>query len=65
MSNVASDDALMTIKELADYLKVGVGAIYDWRYKKIGPPSVKAGGKPRYRRSAVDAWLEREQEQAG
>jgi hypothetical protein len=29
-----------------------------WRWRKIGPPYIKAGGRVRYRKSDVDRWLE-------
>ncbi len=51
-------DDLLTINELADYLKVPTATIYYWRHEGVGPPVLKAGRALRYRRSEVDAWLE-------
>jgi excisionase family DNA binding protein len=62
MTNVASNDALMTENEFADYLNIGYGTPKDWRYRKVGPPWFKVGGMVRYRKADVDAWLERQQQ---
>lgn len=48
---------LMTIEELAEYLKVTRRTIYDWlKHNKI--PAVKLVGQWRFRREKIDAWLE-------
>lgn len=52
-----SDDPLLTIEELAQYLGVAVPTIYYWRAQRKGPVAFKFGGMVRYRKSAVDAWL--------
>src|SRR5919108_6220036 len=47
---------LMTSHELADYLKVDLRTVY--RYIKQGHvPKVKVGGRWRFRRSDIEAWL--------
>jgi len=47
---------LMTSHELADYLKVDLRTVY--RYIKQGQiPKVKVGGRWRFRRSDIEAWL--------
>lgn len=35
-----------------------VGTLYGWRHRGEGPPGYRVGRHVRYRRSAVDAWLE-------
>ncbi len=48
---------LMTIEDLADYLKVTRRTIYEWlKHNKI--PAVKLVGQWRFRRDKIDAWLE-------
>lgn len=47
----------MTIDGLAEMLKVNTDTVYQWRARKMGPPSVKIGATVRYRRSTVLAWL--------
>lgn len=48
---------LMTIDDLADYLKVKRRTIYDWlKHNKI--PAVKLVGQWRFKKEKIDAWLE-------
>ncbi len=51
-------DALLTSDEVADYLKVPVATIYEWRSRNNGPRGVKLGKHVRYRRRDVEAWLD-------
>lgn len=46
-------------KGLAEYLGVDLGTVYNWNYRKVGPPAIKINGVVRYRRSDVEKWLER------
>lgn len=55
-------DEYLTEAEVAELLKVSVGTVRRWRREGIGPPVLWAGGRPRYRRADVDAWLQRERE---
>ena len=51
------NSGLMTIEDLADYLKVTRRTIYEWlKLNKI--PAVKLVGQWRFRRDKIDAWLE-------
>ncbi|HAH19922.1 MAG TPA: DNA-binding protein [Candidatus Omnitrophica bacterium] len=52
-------EALMTIDDLAGYLKVKKRTIYEWLKKKKIPAS-KVIGQWRFRRERIDAWLENE-----
>ena len=48
---------LMTIEDLAHYLKVTRRTIYDWlKHNKI--PAVKLVGQWRFQRDKIDSWLE-------
>ncbi len=48
---------LMTIEDLAEYLKVTRRTIYDWlKHNKI--PAVKLVGQWRFKRDKIDAWIE-------
>lgn len=51
----------MTEKELAAYLQVALRTVRHWRSEGTGPKVLWAGGRPRYRKSDVDAWLERQE----
>ena len=53
-------DQLMTINDLADYLKVPTATIYYWRHEGVGPPTLKVRRALRYRRRDVDTWLEQQ-----
>lgn len=45
----------------AEYIGYEVSTLRKWRWKKIGPPSFKAGGKVAYRIAALDRWLAEEE----
>ena len=56
----ASDDPLLNIDEAAEYLSITKATLYTWRSRRsgYGPPATKVGGCLRYRRSALDAWID-------
>ena len=59
MSLSAESEGILTIKEVADYLKVTERTIYRLsQAKKI--PSFKVGGMWRYLRKDIDAWIARQ-----
>lgn len=47
----------MTLPEAAAYLRVSERTLYDWRWKKKGPPSIKVGALVRYLVADLDAYL--------
>jgi excisionase family DNA binding protein len=53
---------LMTLPEVAKYLRVPPKSMYIWRHKHTGPPAARVGRHLRYRRADVDRWLERQAE---
>jgi len=53
-----STERLMTLADLSEMLDVPVNTIYGWRSRGEGPPGYRVGRHVRYRRAAVDAWLE-------
>jgi excisionase family DNA binding protein len=54
---VIVNGGLMTIEEVAAYLKVTRRTIYEWlKHNKI--PAIKLVGQWRFRREKIDAWLE-------
>jgi len=58
---MSADDRLLPPREAAEYLGVGLIALRDWRYRRIGPPYIRLGHRTvRYRKSDLDAWLERQ-----
>ena len=57
--NVMNINALMTIDELSNYLKVSRRTIYDWlKHHKI--PAVKLVGQWRFQKEKIDAWMEQQ-----
>ena len=55
-------EALMTIEEVAEYLRVKKRTIYQWvREGKI--PAIKTVGQWRFKRDKIDAWLDSKQGQ--
>jgi excisionase family DNA binding protein len=48
---------LMTLREVAQYLRIPEKSLYGWRHKRLGPPAARVGKHLRYRRTDVDRWL--------
>ena len=55
-----SPDRLLSVKDLADYLGVPVATLYQWRYRREGPPGFRVGRYIRYRPTDVQQWIERQ-----
>lgn len=53
----AAMSTYMTTEELADYLKVPVNSIYQWRVRGAAPPAAKVGRHMRWNLADVDRWL--------
>lgn len=54
---MAADEQLMTVQELAQYLRVPVATIYAWRYRREGPLGFRVGKHLRYRWPDVEEWI--------
>lgn len=48
---------LMTLPEVAAYLRIPLKTLYDMRYRGVGPVGIKVGRHVRLRREDLDAWL--------
>ncbi len=57
-------ESLMTIDEIADYLKVKKRTVYDW-VKKGKIPAIKTVGQWRFKRDRIDQWLEAQNQGGG
>ena len=53
-----ANDELLTMKEVADLIRVPVATLRYWRHLGCGPRSFKVGRTVRYWRSDVFQWLE-------
>lgn len=50
-------DVLMTPPEAAEYLRLSVRQLQQWRYLGKGPAYVRAGRAVRYWQTDLDTWL--------
>jgi excisionase family DNA binding protein len=54
-------DDILTLKELANYLKIAEKTLYGWSQKgKI--PGIKMGSAWRFRKADIDAWVEEQRQ---
>lgn len=51
-------EPLWAIEDVADYLKVPVKTLYEWRTRDYGPPGKRVGRHIRYRPEDVLSWFE-------
>ena len=51
-------EPLMTLLEVSQLLAVPVATLYGWRHRGEGPAGYRIGRHVRYRRAAVEAWIE-------
>lgn len=58
--SMSDSERLLSPQEVADFLGVPLPTIYKWRYSGAGPQGFKIGRHVRYRRSAIEDWLERQ-----
>jgi excisionase family DNA binding protein len=49
-------DALWTVQDVSEFLRVPVGTIYQWRVRSEGPPAMRIGRHLRFDPEAVRAW---------
>lgn len=60
----AEVERLLTIVDLSKMLGIPVDTLYGWRHRGEGPQGYRIGRHVRYRRAAVEAWLEGRLDQA-
>ena len=53
-------DRLMSAAEVAEFLGINVNTFYQHRWRGEGPSGYRVGGRIRYRRAEVEAWLEKQ-----
>ena len=56
-------DKLMSLTDVSEMLGIPVHTLYRWRYIGDGPVGYRVGRHVRYRREAVEAWLEQRADQ--
>jgi hypothetical protein len=57
--SMSEQSPLMTQKEAAAYLKCCWQSLRNYRLAGQGPPYSRVGKSPRYRKTDLDAWLEK------
>ncbi|HEY5785022.1 MAG TPA: helix-turn-helix domain-containing protein [Microlunatus sp.] len=57
---MGTSEPLISITDVSEMLGVPVATLYRWRYLGEGPPGYRIGRHVRYRRSAVEAWIEQQ-----
>jgi PTS system nitrogen regulatory IIA component len=57
-----TDDQLMSVRELADYLNINISTVYTWS-QRGQIPAMKVGNMWRYRRSEIEEWLNQRRSQ--
>ena len=58
-----STERLMSPADVSEMLGIPINTLYRWRVRGEGPTGYRVGRHVRYRRSAVDAWLETQTDQ--
>jgi excisionase family DNA binding protein len=58
-------DDLLTLREVADLLRVPEATLRYWRHRRAGPDSYKIGRHIRYQRNDVQAWVRRQRTAGG
>ena len=56
-------ERLMTLLEMSQLLGVPVATLYRWHHRGEGPTGHRIGRHVRYRRPAVEAWIEAQADQ--
>jgi len=55
---MAMSNMLLTVSEAAEYLRLSHRTLDGWRWKGTGPAYQKLGSSIRYRKAALDAFVE-------
>lgn len=53
------DDAIMTVGEVAAYLRMSIPSLHQTRRRHGGPAGIKIGSKLLFKREDVECWLAR------
>src|SRR5829696_6844323 len=53
-------EKLMSLTDVSEMLGIPVHTLYRWRHNGDGPAGYRVGRHVRYRREAVEAWLEQQ-----
>jgi excisionase family DNA binding protein len=62
VEEAAMGGRLLTIGEVADWLRLPVATLYRWRYERRGPRGFRVGRHLRYLEADVDAWISQQRD---
>lgn len=48
----------LTATQVAEVIHMCPRTLANWRYRRMGPPWIKVGGRPLYEESALHSWLD-------
>jgi predicted DNA-binding transcriptional regulator AlpA len=54
-------DDYFSAEQLAVHLGISVRTLWRWHQLRQGPPRVKVGRRPLYKRASVAAWIDRQE----
>ena len=54
--------AFLNVDQAATYLGLSPNTLYVWRHRRQGPPSFRMGARVMYRITALDAWIEQQEQ---
>lgn len=54
--------AFLNVDQAATYLGISANTLYVWRHRRQGPPSFRMGARVMYRITALDGWVEQQEQ---
>ncbi|MDT0464820.1 helix-turn-helix transcriptional regulator [Streptomyces gibsoniae] len=57
-----SETAFLNLPKAAEYLGISPNTLYVWRHRRQGPPSFRMGRRVMYRITALDSWVQAQEE---
>lgn len=54
--------AFLNVDQAATYLGISANTLYVWRHRRQGPPSFRMGARVMYRITALDGWIEQQEQ---
>ena len=54
--------AFLNVEQAATYLGISANTLYVWRHRRQGPPSFRMGARVMYRITALDGWVEQQEQ---
>jgi predicted DNA-binding transcriptional regulator AlpA len=58
-NSMESTGEYLRVEQAAAYVGMSAASLYCYRSRRVGPRSLKVGGRVLYRRADLDEWIER------